>query len=72
MVAVEFVASKVPDQLEWYRKLQSTAWAMIKEGFSEKVITPGETTTEVTALYPTLPGAMLSLCLYSFRGILRK
>jgi hypothetical protein len=57
MVAVEFVASKVPDQLEWYRKLQSTAWAMIKEGFSEKVITPGETTTEVTALYPTIPGA---------------
>jgi hypothetical protein len=57
MVAVEFVASKVPEQLEWYRKLQSTAWAMIEEGFSEKAITPGETTTEVMTIYPILPGA---------------
>jgi hypothetical protein len=47
-MVVEFVASKVPEQLEWYRKLQSTAWAMIEEAFSEKVITPGNTTTEVT------------------------
>ncbi|KAN0104966.1 hypothetical protein V8E51_010711 [Hyaloscypha variabilis] len=46
MIAVEFVASKVPGQLEWYRKLQSTAWAMIEEAFSEKVITPGVTTTD--------------------------
>ncbi|KAH8750360.1 hypothetical protein F5882DRAFT_487708 [Hyaloscypha sp. PMI_1271] len=46
MVAVEFVASKVPTQLEWYRKLQGTAWAMIEEAFSERVITPGKTTTE--------------------------
>ena len=72
MVAVEFVASKVPDQLEWYRKLQSTAWAMIKEGFSEKVITPGETTTEVPALYPTLPGVHTLLSLILFSGILTK
>ncbi len=57
MVAVQFVASKVPEQLDWYRKLQSTAWAMIEEGFSEKVIIPGETTTQVTASHPILPGA---------------
>jgi hypothetical protein len=49
MVAVEFVASKVPVQLEWYQKLQGTAWAMIEEAFSERVITPGKTTTEVLA-----------------------
>lgn len=47
MLAVEFVATKVEGQLEWYRKLQSTAWAMISEAFSEQVITPGTTTTDV-------------------------
>jgi hypothetical protein len=52
LIAVEFVASKVPEQLEWYRKLQSTAWAAIEEAFSERVITPGKTTTDVT---PPLP-----------------
>ncbi|PMD21392.1 hypothetical protein NA56DRAFT_703571 [Hyaloscypha hepaticicola] len=64
MVAVEFVASKVPEQLEWYRKLQSTAWAMIQEGFSEKVITPGETTTEVITLLSESPGSIFSICFY--------
>lgn len=49
MVAVEFVASKVPEQLKWYRKLQSTAWAMIEEAFSARVITPGKTTTDVSS-----------------------
>ncbi len=34
-------------RLKWYRNLQETAWAMIGEAFSEKVITPGLTTTEV-------------------------
>jgi hypothetical protein len=53
-VAVEFVASKSDGQLEWYRKLQSTAWAMIEEAFSEQVITPGVTTTEVSwLLFPS-------------------
>jgi hypothetical protein len=44
----------VEGQLEWYKKLQETTWAMISEAFSEKVITPGETSTEVCSL-PSLP-----------------
>jgi hypothetical protein len=48
MIGVEFVATMVEDQLIWYRNLQSTTWAMISEAFSEKVITPGVTTTEVS------------------------
>lgn len=47
MVGVEFVATMVEGRLGWYRKLQETAWAMITEGFSESIIVPGETTTEV-------------------------
>ena len=55
MVAVEFVASKVPAQLDWYQKLQSTAWAMIEEAFSERVIAPGKTTTDVLVPVFLLP-----------------
>jgi hypothetical protein len=47
MVAVEYIGTMVRDRLPWYRKMQETAWAIISEGFSERVITPGETTTEV-------------------------
>jgi hypothetical protein len=47
MVAIEFVGTMVPGRLEWYEKLQHTAWAMISEGFSSNVIVPGETTTNV-------------------------
>jgi len=47
MLAVEFVATKVPGQLEYYNKMQENVWALLEEGFSEKVITPGITTTEV-------------------------
>ncbi|KKY18789.1 putative xaa-pro aminopeptidase family enzyme [Phaeomoniella chlamydospora] len=46
MLGVEYIATKLEGQLEWYRKMQETAWAMIKEGFSERVISPGKTTTE--------------------------
>jgi hypothetical protein len=47
MLAVEFIGTMPKAQLGWYRKLQETAWAMIGEAFSEAVIKPGETTTEV-------------------------
>jgi len=47
MLGVEFVATQPESKLEWYRKLQETAWAMISEAFSERVITPGKTSTEV-------------------------
>ncbi|KAI0650544.1 hypothetical protein C8Q79DRAFT_998370 [Trametes meyenii] len=46
MLGIELVAARVPGQLEYYRKLQETTWALIEEAFSERVITPGITTTE--------------------------
>jgi hypothetical protein len=47
MVAVEYVATMPNARLQWYRKLMETAWALISDGFSEKSITPGETSTKV-------------------------
>lgn len=47
MLAVEFVASMIEDRLPWYKQLQETTWALISEAFSERVITPGTTRTEV-------------------------
>ncbi|TVY89696.1 hypothetical protein LAWI1_G004574 [Lachnellula willkommii] len=46
MVGVEFIGTMVPDRLEWYHRLQETAWAIITEAFSEAVIDPGVTTTD--------------------------
>jgi hypothetical protein len=51
MIAVEYIGTMIRDRLPWYRKLQETAWAIISEGFSEKVITPGKTTTEVWRVF---------------------
>lgn len=48
IVAVEFIATMPGARLEWYRRFMETAWAIIGEGFSGKVIKPGETTTEVS------------------------
>lgn len=45
MIAVELVATMVDSRLEWYRKMMQTAWAIIEEAFSNKIITPGKTTT---------------------------
>ena len=50
LLAVEVVGTMPSGQLGWYRKLMETAWKMIGEGFSEKVIEPGKTTTEVCHL----------------------
>ena len=47
MVAVEYVATMPKARLPWYRKLMETAWTMISEAFSERVITVGKTSTEV-------------------------
>jgi hypothetical protein len=49
MVAVEYIATMPESQLNWYRKLMETAWAIISEGFSNEAIIPGSTTTEVNA-----------------------
>jgi hypothetical protein len=50
MLATEFVAKRIPEQLEYYKKLQEMAWAMVSEAFSERTITPGVTTTDVRGL----------------------
>ncbi|KAL1946504.1 hypothetical protein VTO73DRAFT_14608 [Trametes versicolor] len=46
MLGVEYVATRVPGQLRYYRDLQETTWALVEEAFSGRVITPGFTTTE--------------------------
>ncbi|CAL1701328.1 unnamed protein product [Somion occarium] len=46
MLGIEFVAARVPGQLEYYKQMQETTWALIEEAFSERVITSGITTTE--------------------------
>ncbi|KAI0192766.1 putative lipoprotein [Astrocystis sublimbata] len=44
MLPVEVIATMVPGRLPWYRRMQETAWAIIEEGFSGKIIVPGKTT----------------------------
>lgn len=51
MLAIEFVARRIPGQLEYYKKLQGMAWAMVTEAFSERTITPGVTTTDVRDIH---------------------
>jgi len=51
MLAVEFVATRVPGQFEYYQKMQETIWAMLEEGFSHQVVEPGVTSTEVSTFY---------------------
>jgi hypothetical protein len=46
MLSVEVVGRSVKSRLGWYKKLMETAWAMIDDAFSERVIVPGKTTTE--------------------------
>ena len=47
MLAVEYVATKLPDQLKYYQEMQETVWAMVEEGFSGRIVDPGITSTEV-------------------------
>lgn len=46
MLAVEYIGTQINARLPWYKRLQETAWAIISEAFSERVVTPGVTTTE--------------------------
>ena len=45
-IGVEVIAARVggEEQLEMYRLMMENVWAMIQEGFSEKVIHVGKTT----------------------------
>lgn len=48
MLGVEVVATMVKGRLPWYHKMMETAWAIIEEGFSEKIIVPGKSTSWVS------------------------
>ena len=46
MLAVGWLETKIPEELEAYRHVMKVAHLVIREAFSNKVITPGTTTTE--------------------------
>lgn len=66
MLAIEYVSRRMPGQIEHYRRMQETAWALIEEAFSERVVVPGVTTTEVSKGCQ-LPCAFVSnvVCMYA-------
>ncbi|KAL4249645.1 Peptidase M24 domain-containing protein [Abortiporus biennis] len=45
-IGIEYVASRVSGQLQYYRSMQEITWALIEEAFSGRVIQPSVTTTE--------------------------
>lgn len=45
-LAVDFIASRLPEEEATFERLNALAWEIIAEAFSERVITPGETRTE--------------------------
>jgi Xaa-Pro aminopeptidase len=46
MLAVGWLETKLPEELEGYRHVMKVAHLVIREAFSNKVITPGKTTSE--------------------------
>jgi Xaa-Pro aminopeptidase len=49
LLAVGWLETKIPEELEAYRHVMKVAHMVIREAFSNKVITPGKTTTEDVA-----------------------
>jgi Xaa-Pro aminopeptidase len=45
-LAVDYIATRVPEMMPRYRKVEETVHAILSQAFSNAVITPGETTTE--------------------------
>jgi Xaa-Pro aminopeptidase len=45
-LALDLIATRLPEETERYRDLQRVVWAIIDTAFSNAVITPGVTTTE--------------------------
>jgi Xaa-Pro aminopeptidase len=43
---LELIATRLPDEEAAYRDMNRVAWEIIQEAFSERVVTPGKTTTE--------------------------
>lgn len=62
MLPVEFIATRVPGQLVWYKKMMDSVWAMVEEAFSERVIEPGLTTTVVRSNPSRVYMKMLTRC----------
>ncbi|KIJ56980.1 hypothetical protein M422DRAFT_40543 [Sphaerobolus stellatus SS14] len=46
MLAIEFVARRIDEQLEYYKMLMGMAWRMVNEAFSERTVEVGVTTAE--------------------------
>jgi Xaa-Pro aminopeptidase len=46
LLAVEFIAHRIPEMMPYYRDREETVHAIISQAFSSAVITPGVTTTE--------------------------
>ncbi|HEX9892494.1 MAG TPA: M24 family metallopeptidase [Gemmatimonadales bacterium] len=44
-LAVDFIASRLPEEEVFYRELQQLVWTLVGEMFSERVVTPGVTRT---------------------------
>ncbi len=49
MLAVEFLAHRIPEMMPRYREIMETVHAVISEAFSNAVVTPGVTTTDDVA-----------------------
>ncbi|MFH0992236.1 MAG: M24 family metallopeptidase [bacterium] len=45
-LALNYISVRVPEMLPWFKKMMETAHKIIETAFSNKVITPGKTTTE--------------------------
>jgi Xaa-Pro aminopeptidase len=45
LLPVEFIASRLPGEEEFFRRMQEQVWALTQTMFSSKVITPGTTRT---------------------------
>ena len=45
ILPLELIASRLPEEEQFYRRMQELVWAMTQEMFSAKTITPGKTRT---------------------------
>ena len=45
-LALDLIATRLPEEAAFYRKMQELVWAIIDTAFSSTVITPGVTTTD--------------------------
>ena len=45
-LALDLIATRLPEEAEFYRRMQEVAWSIIDSAFSSAVIKPGVTTTE--------------------------